>query len=58
MKASPYLATSIATLIFTLGGSRAVALPTGEAVARGKADFNPKTEVGAKKRRHSRPIGT
>jgi filamentous hemagglutinin family protein len=39
MKASPYLATSIATLIFTLGGSRAVALPTGEAVVRGKADF-------------------
>jgi filamentous hemagglutinin family protein len=39
MKASPYLATSIATLIFTLGGSRAMALPTGEAVARGKADF-------------------
>jgi filamentous hemagglutinin family protein len=39
MKAHQYLATSIATLLATMGGQRANALPQGEAVAHGKANF-------------------
>ena len=39
MKAHQYLATSIATLLATIGGQRAMALPQGESVAHGKASF-------------------
>ena len=39
MKAHQYLATSIATLLATMGGQRANALPQGEAVAHGEAHF-------------------
>ena len=39
MKAHQYLATSIATLLATAAGQRAMALPKGEAVAHGNADF-------------------